>query len=364
MDSELALAIALSLQEEKERQQQAAKVAEWPPLFEVQCCRTSFFSLTALEVCPSCGGAVALPDDGQQQAKTTPAEEDIKTTTESAPSLPPKRTRHDINVGPSRGRSLAIKPTVGTFGRYHNRMLLHCGLADSAGRVYNFDESGCHVDSDWHESISIPVAAPHLSDEQWDAELDRHHKAELTFKAYRPYKQLQNNCYDYVIRFLNGVKFEGRKNHQKEDIVTRFIQAPIDLFEGYFSVRQKLDSREAQQQGYIKLDSLVQGGPRHTCDGCGQLISLDDTRHRCTVCKEFDLCSGCKDVEVGQHKRDHPTLAVAERARFTCDGCRNTITTSHHRCLECPDFDLCGECHSTKKGVGSTHTKHHRTLRL
>ncbi|ELR20747.1 zinc finger, zz type domain containing protein [Acanthamoeba castellanii str. Neff] len=346
MDSELALAIALSLQEEKERQQQAAKVAEWPPLFEVQCCRTSFFSLTALE------------------AKTTPAEEDIKTTTESAPSLPPKRTRHDINVGPSRGRSLAIKPTVGTFGRYHNRMLLHCGLADSAGRVYNFDESGCHVDSDWHESISIPVAAPHLSDEQWDAELDRHHKAELTFKAYRPYKQLQNNCYDYVIRFLNGVKFEGRKNHQKEDIVTRFIQAPIDLFEGYFSVRQKLDSREAQQQGYIKLDSLVQGGPRHTCDGCGQLISLDDTRHRCTVCKEFDLCSGCKDVEVGQHKRDHPTLAVAERARFTCDGCRNTITTSHHRCLECPDFDLCGECHSTKKGVGSTHTKHHRTLRL
>ena len=76
---------------------------------------------------------------------------------------------------------MAIKPTVGSFGRYHNRMLLHCGLADSAGRVYNFDESGCHVESDWHESISIPVAAPHLSDEQWDAELDRHHKAELTY---------------------------------------------------------------------------------------------------------------------------------------------------------------------------------------
>lgn len=50
------------------------------------------------------------------------------------------------------------------------------------------------------------------------------------FKAYRPYKQLQNNCYDYVIRFLNGIKFEGRENHQKEDIVTRFIRTATLLF--------------------------------------------------------------------------------------------------------------------------------------
>jgi hypothetical protein len=101
---------------------------------------------------------------------------------------------------------MAIKPTVGSFGRYNSTMLLHCGLSDSSGtysseigsacvrtwvahacrwgglgRVYNFDEHGCHVDSDWNECISIPIAAPHLSDSQWDAELDRHHKAELTY---------------------------------------------------------------------------------------------------------------------------------------------------------------------------------------
>ncbi len=39
-----------------------------------------------------------------------------------------------------------------------------------------------------------------------------------------------------------------------EGLTASITEAPIDLFEGYFNVRQKLDSREAKQQGYIKLD--------------------------------------------------------------------------------------------------------------
>jgi len=116
-----------------------------------------------------------------------------------------------------------------------------------AGKVYNFDERGPCIDNDWKESISIPIEAPHLTDSQWDAALARHHDAEKTyrcaaawrlghcvcyrsrinlgrFERARPYSQLANNCYDYVIRFLNGIKFEGKEDHTKEGIVARFIR--------------------------------------------------------------------------------------------------------------------------------------------
>jgi hypothetical protein len=47
----------------------------------------------------------------------------------------------------SRPMCVCIKMTVGSFTNYSSTSLLHCGISDSRGRVYNFDEGGYHVDA-------------------------------------------------------------------------------------------------------------------------------------------------------------------------------------------------------------------------
>jgi len=306
--------------------------SSWPELFELCCCSVSYFSLSPLELCPSC----------------------------VQPSA--QHTKHTVNVGPIKERSVVVKPTMGSFSRYDPRMLLHCGVSDSKSKVYNFDERGPCIDNDWKESISIPIEAPHLTDSQWDAALARHHDAEKTFERARPYSQLANNCYDYVIRFLNGIKFEGKEDHTKEGIVARFIQTPIDAFESFFAVLQRVKSADAQRQGFVKIE-IPPSRSSHACDACGEMISPQDTRYRCVECQDFDLCSRCSQKTVAQHKPSHRMLSLLETARYSCDGCASPITNRHYRCLECLDFDFCDQCHQSKLETGA-HTKHHRMVQV
>ena len=49
-----------------------------------------------------------------------------------------------------------IKMTRGSFVDYTRSCLLHCGISDSQGQVYNFDQHGYHLDR-WRESISVPL---------------------------------------------------------------------------------------------------------------------------------------------------------------------------------------------------------------
>ena len=97
--------------------------------------------------------------------------------------------------------------TVGSFRGYTSRSLLHTGVSPSTGEVYNFDEPGHHCDS-WAESINYPVHATALTDAQWDAAVrafDEAHRA-----RGRRYVSLGYNCYNYVVDFLNSIRYEGR----------------------------------------------------------------------------------------------------------------------------------------------------------
>lgn len=120
-------------------------------------------------------------------------------------------------------RSIVIRPTVGSFHNYRHDMLLHVGITNSKGHVFNFDAGGCHIEPVWVECITVPLEASHLSDTHWDQRLQQHHNSEQTRKTTYPYHSLSNNCYDYAIRFLNSINFEGKSNHSKDDIVSRFI---------------------------------------------------------------------------------------------------------------------------------------------
>ena len=91
------------------------------------------------------------------------------------------------------------------------------------GFVYNFDQRGCSREQ-WSLCLSVPLPVSRLSDAQWDQQLARHNATEHELQKYRKYQQLKNNCYDYVIRFLDAIRFEGSQTHMKDDIVLRFIR--------------------------------------------------------------------------------------------------------------------------------------------
>lgn len=39
----------------------------------------------------------------------------------------------------------------------------------------------------------------------------------------KKYQQLENNCYDFVIRFLNSISYKGRNDHMKGPIVEELV---------------------------------------------------------------------------------------------------------------------------------------------
>ncbi|KDQ15743.1 hypothetical protein BOTBODRAFT_31628 [Botryobasidium botryosum FD-172 SS1] len=112
------------------------------------------------------------------------------------------------------------------------------------------------------------------------------------------------------------------------------------------------------------------------CDACNTRVR--GTRHKCTICYNFDLCAPCVSSGAkgkhsnGQHKFEPirppgfedpepqspistptstpSTPRQAESApplphhNAVCDACTRGIYGVRHKCLDCPDYDLCDVC--------------------
>ncbi|EJD04203.1 uncharacterized protein FOMMEDRAFT_167441 [Fomitiporia mediterranea MF3/22] len=121
-----------------------------------------------------------------------------------------------------------------------------------------------------------------------------------------------------------------------------------------------------------------------TCDYCG--YDLRGTRFKCHNCPDYDLCEDCVtlrdamswhqavfaqqddgplhsfleitkpgDVASTPRERDHNVLELIElnipplssrpvHSGISCDFCGSIVVGTRHKCLDCPNFDLCDEC--------------------
>lgn len=108
-----------------------------------------------------------------------------------------------------------------------------------------------------------------------------------------------------------------------------------------------------------------------TCNAC---VTQMEEHHfvNCIDCPDFDLCVDClKNTEHGHHPghsfkpmaKTAPTADLlrlcsnnqSKRHHAICDACDESIFGIRHKCLDCPDFDLCSQCYTVKS---SAHTGH------
>lgn len=250
-------------------------------------------------------------------------DEEGSTTFVAFPAAVPRDRLDDAKtltcpIGRSKARCFCIKMTLGSFAEYTSSSLLHAGVSDSAGRVYNFDERGRRVERAWSECVSVPLSLTGVDDEAFDNQLreyDRIHSQQVgraySHRIFRVHDENQHpghNCFSYVVGFLNHVKLFGRSNHSVQSIERTLLTAPMMDAVAYLRLWRTL--------------SRAGGGP-----------SVLRRRNRDALCHPHIL----------RHFRD-------DSRPWICDACSRSFSQQRNprcerfRCASGCDFDLCGEC--------------------
>jgi len=202
------------------------------------------------------------------------------------------------------------------------------------------------------------------------------------------YHEFKNNCYDFVIRFLNFIDFNGICNHNKQEVVDNIVKGPVDGFESFFKIHSKLT---ADGPFSIPIQRCV------ICDICGKKGLQADDLHHCLECDDFDLCSCCLSTIItdfssgaissgailkGSHTPNHKLFSLYMHViliflfnfylllftflkrktcySYFCDGCNEIIVDEMWRCVHCDNtFDLCRSCHEGKV-VKKKHSNVHK----
>merc|ERR1711963_39037 len=106
---------------------------------------------------------------------------------------------------------------------------------------------------------------------------------------------------------------------------------------------------EIHQMELIKVNVSDEVHKGVNCDGCG-MSPLVGFRHKCLICPDYDLCHNCRMNSLHPHKEMttiSSTGISSEESHhgFKCDGCgMDPLIGLRFRCLVCPDYDLCNSC--------------------
>jgi hypothetical protein len=107
-----------------------------------------------------------------------------------------------------------------------------------------------------------------------------------------------NNCFDYVVGFLNYVRYKGRNDHTVQSIERDLLTRPMMDAAAYINHWRAL--KRANGRSLVVSSAKIvkhphplkriEGDPRAwSCDGC-EAVSSGGVRFRCMNGCDFDLC--------------------------------------------------------------------------
>jgi len=171
--------------------------------------------------------------------------------------------QHHPEISKNGPYEILIKMTVGSFRNYTETCLLHCGISDSKGKVFNFDQNGYHEDARWPEAIRIKLSEGQIAADKWDESLKNFtliHK--LTGKPYRP---LEYNCFHYAVGFLNFIEFRGKKNHTLHSIEKELLNAPSQRGIKYLEYWKRIEKDGSMEYPFtVEEQKTISGEEKKT----------------------------------------------------------------------------------------------------
>ncbi|TBU25294.1 hypothetical protein BD311DRAFT_700421 [Dichomitus squalens] len=340
-------------------------------------------------------------------------------STISTPPLPPPPPNWipSVAFNPTQDASQRndVRPEIGREGR-DNEETVHknvrcdfCGRRDIRGIRYKCLQC---PDFDW---CSTCMASP----EAWEAHAATHpffpiHRKEdfLHFcyvKDRRDRRQLAHNgitCDGCQEKNIRGVRHKCLQC-QDYDLCDKCVSSPKtrqghDVTHVFFPIETPGDKdaynkarKEASQPANAALSPATH--VRVHCDGCEQ-YPIVGVRHKCLDCDDFDFCTSCisDPTKREEHDPSHSFFPMdkpsdyskfdrirANHRRTTveplrndsgsahvqtggrllhknvfCDVCTVEIVGVRHKCLDCPDYDMCDECISTPHLREQHHAQH------
>ncbi|XP_036149565.1 MKRN2 opposite strand protein [Monomorium pharaonis] len=143
--------------------------------------------------------------------------------------------------------TIVIQPSQGSFLDNYDMKhgLLHAGIVDSNGGIVEFDKKGPIV-NDFARWIKVDCIALEIVPAAWTARWDETLSLILNdFKwKHINYDAISMNCFDFVLEFLNNLRYPELRFMSKEDLCERLIVPKMNNAVRYISLYRSLKDRE------------------------------------------------------------------------------------------------------------------------
>ena len=158
-------------------------------------------------------------------------------------------------IGPSQSCSICIRMTTGRLLEYTRSSLLHCGVSDSSGHVYHFDEEG-HQCNTWRECVSIPLSTTCINHNNWNEILSHHQTTcsqnkKKSSKNVSIYNDETNNCFHYLVECLQALHLTHSETLSK--VEKHYIRPSMVAMETYLQLLERIQTMDAEDETAVCL---------------------------------------------------------------------------------------------------------------
>ncbi|RHZ77387.1 hypothetical protein Glove_180g23 [Diversispora epigaea] len=245
---------------------------------------------------------------------------------------------------------LDLNEAIKHFGglRNNGRLVIKLSLEKLDSTTNNNDQSEQDPQED---------SAPQQSSTETAQTPDNQDNDERNSREEFPFENVLNTSIKMVHNFVSQLS-----SAIERDLSNLNLSIPRQLSNGE-SPRETLNSQTQTENNQTPSNPEQQSSsepmehPGVICDNCHKRVR--GMRWKCITCPNYDLCQVCKTNKPNVHHHEFRPIpypinsnnnsrsgarGVKNLHSATCDYCESVIFGIRHKCINCPDFDLCNAC--------------------